>query len=226
MTNTKISVLAAAVLGLAWVAPVGAQPYVNGFSGGQANFLDINTAGGPVSLSTTQSEINSGQANEGWWSGTYPNTFGNANYFTGSPNGADWLNSYYIFNLGLLGGATATSATLVIDDTAHSGTPPFNLSFWDVSTPATTLLAYSTPTSTAIYNDLGSGIEYGSLAYNGSGTITVTLDQAALNAINSQGGYFAIGATLSPSASVPDSGMTLGLLGMCVSGLMALKRKL
>ena len=232
-TRNACVVLAVVGLGLGLAARVSAQPFVMGYTGDDLNYLNVTTGGGVVSLNTGESIIDPNHGlNQGWWSATYENTEANDNHFTGTPNGgADWLNSFYVFDLSYLAGAQATAATLVLNDNGEEGSPPFNLSFWDVTTPAATLVD-TDGTSAAIYNDLGSGIEYGSLSYGGgvtypgpSGTITVTLDAAALAAINADGGYFAIGATLTPSSAVPDGGMTLGLLGMCVTGLMGLKRK-
>ena len=136
-------------------------------------------------------------------------------------------NDFNAFDLSSLGGATVTSATLVLIEGDDSGTAPFNLSFWDVTTPLASLVN-TVGTSTAIYNDLGACIQYGSLAYGGGAlSIDVPLDSAALASINGggTGGYFAVGGTLTPSGSVPDAGTTLGLLGMSASCLFAFRRK-
>jgi len=234
-TRNAVVVLAVVALGLGLSARVSGQPYVMGFTSGDVNYLQVNTAGGVISLNTGQGQINPSSLNQGWWSATYVNSFGNDNHLTGSPdNGTDWLRSFYVFDTSSLGGLTATGATLILNDFVDfpgPGTPPYNLSFWDVTTPVATLVD-TVGNSAAIYNDLGSGIEYGSLSYGGvsglggyydEGTITVNLNEAALDAINgADGGYFAIGAAL----NVPDGGLTFGLLGMCATALFGLKRKI
>jgi hypothetical protein len=226
--KTISTVLAIVALSLGTIARVSAQPFVLGGTGDVADQLVVQTSGGPVTLDTSMGEINSDHGfNQGWWSGSEGNSLGNDNVFTGSDSG-DSLNDFNAFSLSSLNGATVLSATLVLVEGNDGGTAPFNLSFWDVTTPLATLVNID-GTSSAIYNDLGSGIEYGSLAYAGGAlTINVPLDAAALAAINGggTGGYFAVGGTLTPSSSsVPDAGTTLGLFGMSVSCLLALRRK-
>jgi hypothetical protein len=226
-TRNAVVVLAVVAVGLGLSARVSAQPYVMGHTGGDLNYLDVTIAGGSIiDLNTGQGQINAFGLNQGWWSPTAGNSLGNDNHVTGDVGGALY-NSFYVFDTSFLGNVQATGATLVLNDNYGDwGLPPFNLSFWDVTTPVGTLVD-TVGTSAAIYNDLGgsvSGIEYGSLAYGGGSTITVTLNKAAIEAINeSEGNYFAIGAHL--SSSVPDGGMTLGLLGMCATALFGLKRK-
>jgi len=223
-----VGILAIAALALGSVARVSAQPFVLGDTGLVPDELVVGTSSGSITLDTTQGEISSAHGlNQGWWSANFANAIGNDNVFIGYVAPNEKLNDFNVFDLSSLGGATATSATLVLPDIFDSGTPPFNLSFWDVTTPLATLVN-TVGTSAAIFTDLGSGIEYGSVAYGGGASeITVTLDAAALAAINAggTGGYFAVGGTLTPSSAVPDGGTTLGLLGMGVSVLLGLKRK-
>jgi hypothetical protein len=206
------------------ISAIQAEAQQGVFLGSQGNLSTLVTSQG--NLYTSDDEI-SGKLNQGWWSPTTINIPDNDNYFTGTYVGAQY-NDYFIFDLSLLSGPI-TSATLVLQDdmSPDSGTPPYNLTLWDVSTPIATL-NNTTGSSAAIYNDLGSGVEYGSASFGGyPNEAFITLDAAALAAINAQGsGYFAIGGTLSPSASVPDGGATLSLLGMGVASLLALRRKM
>jgi hypothetical protein len=221
MKTNRIVLLFAAVLGLCCLARVQAQPFVMGYSGSDENHLVVTTSLGTVTLST-------GGVNQGWWADGGEHDPGNTNHATGW-YGSTGYNSFYIFDPSLLVGP-ATGATLILNDyfpDADYGTPPFNLSFWDVTTSANTLLN-STGDSGQTYIDLGSGINYGSLSYGGGGTITVTLNGNAVNQINldeTSPSLFAVGVHLDSAGQVPDSGATFSLLGMGLTLLLGLRRR-
>lgn len=213
-----------ALTGLVFVASAAhAQPDIFGYSGG--------VPAATLTLSTNDGTVQLGDVANGWWSATYTNTPDNSNWFVGTfDGGADWLNDFFVFNLvgQLQQGQVVTGASISISDPSgpyggDSGTPPFNYSLWDVTTPIATL-EYTSGTNAAIYNDLGSGVEYGSTAYGGDAySVSLGLDAAAVTAINaaanSDSGNFAIGGTLSASAA-PDAASTAGLLGLSGAALL------
>jgi len=229
------------IIGLAFAILVVGTAHLHGQSvfGSSASQSDINVltldyANGDVEMvGTNDAEIRNGLDNQGWWSPTRANTASNTNYLTGVSNGYDF-NSFFVFALGNAydPDAQVVSATLSFVDPGNSGIPPAaDLSIWDVTTPIDTLVD-TVGTSQTIYNDLGSGILYGSTVVGASSTqnIQVNLDAAAIDAINNEfvgitqgdSDYFAFGASLTPAVSTPDSSSTAILLAL---GALALAWK-
>ena len=93
---------------------------------------------------------------EGWWSLTtgYPGT---KNTFTGW-DGSDSLRSFFVFDLSTYSGQVAAAA-LSLNLDGFWGVPSKEVCFYDVTTDATTL---TTPSgvNTAVYDDLGTGVNY------------------------------------------------------------------
>ncbi len=182
---------------------------------GIAALLGVGTPtyAGTVTLSTSDAAVVAqlGHPGEGWWSLDTPNILGNTNYSTGtSPNvspGVDFTyHSFFTFNLSdaALNGQTITSATLKLQAFIGSG---FNdgglISFFDVSTDVSVLNHTVGIAPLAIYNDLGSGVSYGTSAV-GSGqevkptdVLVFSLNNAAIADLNNATGHglFSIGAT-------------------------------
>lgn len=216
---------------LAAPALVHAQPFVMAYSGSDVNYLTLTTTAGTVTLNTADNEIIGDKLNQGWWSGTYGNSSFNTNHFTGTfDGGLDWLNSYYIFDLTALraSGGTVLGATLSLNDPNDGGSPPFQLSFYDITTDLG-VVDNNNGSSQSIFDDLGSGILYGTTLTNGVPTITANLDSSFIDAINgAQGQYIGVGATLNPSEpqSVPDGASTVTLLGAGLVAVAALRRRM
>jgi hypothetical protein len=175
----------------------------------------ILNGGTPINASNTGWYQNAGLSNE-------PN---GGNYITGlcSNCGGPIYRSLLVFNIPV--GIPITSATLNINTYTYDSTNPSELlTLWDVTTSLTTLEAGTGGISA--YNDLGSGVFYGSRVYTAADQNnfeTITLDAAAISAIQSDaGGSFAIGGALDVSSVVPEPS-TFALLAGALS-LIALYR--
>ena len=178
---------------------------------------------------TSTSPFNAGMNNSGWWSATSSNANKTDidNYIVGVSG--DMFNDFFTFSIPV-GIGTITSASLSAprggDGGASTAGVPFTYSLFDVSTSAAVLNA-NTGASAAIFNDLGSGVSYGSILVSNLTTpdpLVITLDAAAIAAINaSNGGFFSIGGTLTPS-SVPEPSSAL-LLASALLALAVWKRR-
>jgi hypothetical protein len=146
------------------------------------------------------SESASGPHNLGNWSATGINTSTNTNYAVGNSAGTEWRN-FFTFNLASLDltNQQIVSATLQLRKWWHYADASETVDFFDVSTPAD-VLNNNTGASVPIFNDLGSGASYGSVAVPRAGgtgdIISVSLNGAALSGITAAaGGYFSIGGS-------------------------------
>ena len=167
--------------------------------------------------------------NSGWWSVTEPNynkVFAD-NYIVGTA-AQDVLNNFFTFSIPV-GIGIITSASISAPRGGDGGQPstagvPFYYLLFDVSTPAVNLTSFI-GTSAAIFNDLGSGVSYGSILVTDltdPDPLVIPLDAAAIAAINSsKGSVFSIGGTLSP---VPEPGSAV-LVGSALLALRLARRK-
>jgi hypothetical protein len=156
-----------------------------------------------VTVSTFDSEFLPGTLNQGWRSDNPAVTAAwfNDNHYTGSDASATY-RSFYTFNLSGID-ETITQATLRIMRGVQSG--PLTLSFWDVTSPAYDVNNRSTYYP-SIFNDLGSGISYGSASVGNGDSgdyLSFTLNANALAALNAASGYLTIGITVdTPNAYI------------------------
>jgi hypothetical protein len=142
-------------------------------------------------FTTSQSTFDSGVRNQGWWSSTFFNVDSNDNYFVGE---AGALRNFFTFDLS--SACPASSVTLQLTRFEQSGPLPYSL--FDVTTPAETLNA-NDATSQAIYDDLGSGISFGTFPVADGGeadVLSFQLNAAGVAAFNAaRGGFFSIGGS-------------------------------
>ncbi|WP_373526502.1 PEP-CTERM sorting domain-containing protein [Nostoc sp.] len=137
-------------------------------------------------------------SNEGWWSASASNNNNNDNYLTGNSNPAN-LRSFFTFDLSALAGVS--SATLQVQRFEGSGNPTQTLVFFDVSTSADVLSQKVNNPNINIYNDLGSGKNYGTFNVNTFGDsdeiLSFVLNSDAIADINARSGqFFSIGGAL------------------------------
>lgn len=164
-----------------------------------------------IILSTSDASVVSqlGKAGQGWWSLDTPNILTNTNYTTGtSPNvspGVDFsYRSFFTFDLSnsAFQGQTITGATLRLQAFLGTGYGDGGLiSLFDVSTSASVLNHTVGIAPLAIWNDLGSGVNYGTgLAGSPSqpnDILSFQLSSAAIADLNDSigNGLFSIGAS-------------------------------
>ncbi len=133
-------------------------------------------------------------ADSGWYYRIGLHNPDNKNYIAGSTNPAinPTENNFFVFNLTGVSG-TITSAQLRLFSAQVTGAGTYSL--FDVSTPVSELSA-SQDLRVDIFNDLGSGVSYGSITLTPGDSetiIVIDLNAAAIAALQNNNGNFAIG---------------------------------
>lgn len=157
----------------------------------------------------------------GWYSGAEHDT-GNTNYIVSAPAPLDFdsegHNNWFAFDLSNLQGAF-TSATLTIF--GFTTTAPTTYVTYDFGGNIGALTGGTGGVSA--FNDLASGVSYGSFAYTSADNNvfrTLTLNAAALADINAAvGGQFAFGGTVGAGGSVVPEPATWAMMLMGFAGL-------
>ena len=136
----------------------------------------------------------------GWWDSTGSHTASNSNYLVGQVFPTQYRD-FFAFNLNAVN-VPILSAQLNVFNPSTGYSSPLSsdtYSLFDVSTPISSLEATGGG-QTSIFNDLGSGVSYGSQSIttaNNGGNVSITLNAAGVAALNSDlGGQFAVGGAL------------------------------
>lgn len=216
-TLTSVAIVA----GLFVSGPAKAQ-YAFGFSSYDGNeVLNLETTTGAVTLSTN--------GFQGWVSGTYENTIANTNYFVGSPDGSNFLNNYFAFQIGNAGIAPGSvlSATLSVSPFTITNVLTYRLG--DATSFVGSLPASGGfgGTSSELYAALGSGALFGSFAVNplefNGPALSFVLNSTAVADINADlsagDPYFGIGGTV--NATPLPSTWTMLIAGFAGLGFFA-----
>jgi hypothetical protein len=147
-------------------------------------------------FTTSQSPFTTGVRNQGWWSPTIQNFDGNDNYIVQET----FFRNFFSFDLS--SACQAVGVTLAL--TRFDQTAPITYSLFDVSTPAPVLNA-NNGTSQAIYDDLGTGVGFGSFPVAlgpPDEVLRFPLNRAGVAAFNAaRGGFFSIGGSSSGAGS-------------------------
>ncbi|HVX60745.1 MAG TPA: pre-peptidase C-terminal domain-containing protein, partial [Pirellulales bacterium] len=128
----------------------------------------------------------------GFWMNTGHHNSLNKNYLTGQFYGNEYRD-FFVFGLPATNEPIVAAQLEVLNPLYVSSDPTETYSLFDVSTPIDQLRA-SGDGQTAIFNDLGSGVAYGSQTVSAADNqryITVSLDPAGLAYLNSHQGQLA-----------------------------------
>jgi hypothetical protein len=202
------------------------DPYAFGFSGNVAQTLTLTLSDSSTLTLDTSGPLATSGLDQGWYDNTGLHESSNSNYIVG-PLSLDYHN-YFTFALPTLGaGLSVTGATLNLF-TYDVEPPGYNPTYtlYDVSTSAATLNADQSG-AVGIYNDLGSGTQYGSYVITTSSvTINIGLDGAAIAGINAGlGNYFSIGGSVDTPSVVTPEPSTLAIAGLGGLGLVFYARR-
>jgi hypothetical protein len=155
----------------------------------------------------------------GWYDNTGFHNPGNPNYVVGD-TGVGVVRNFFVFDLSSVVQPIA-SAKLALFVPSESAGPGYNspdasenYELHDVATPLATLLGGTG--GVAAHTDLGSGVVYGSRTMTATdmGTIVeITLNPAAIAALDAATGFIAIGGSLTTLDGVSNSEFTFGSSG-------------
>jgi hypothetical protein len=194
-----------------------------------SNSLTLSILGGPdVILSTADSEFDIGVFNQGWWSWDETrrsNTDDNDNYAAGGIT-----NNFFTFDISDIS-SPVTSAVFNVTravGVSDSGYTYFEYNMFDVITDAETLNS-NNGVSQVIYDDLGSGVHYGSFDITVAGDPTeilmLQLNEAFISDINTAilgtDQYFSIGG----QRSIVPIPAAVWLFGSGLIGLIGVARR-
>lgn len=187
------------------------------FSGSQA------TSDNGLNIATTAGNLFVPVSSSGWWEGGRGfHLESNSNYFVSETDVGNY-NNFFIFDLSDVSGSIL-SASLTLQ--TYEVSPNYlTYSLFDITSPLADVRADGYNLS--IYNDLMSGVNYGSSTYSPADTYqvrSITLNDAGIGALNAaRGGEFGIGGAV---ASIPEPQTYAMLLaGLGVIGWVGHRRQ-
>ncbi|PXW89665.1 putative secreted protein with PEP-CTERM sorting signal/MYXO-CTERM domain-containing protein [Nitrosomonas sp. Nm84] len=217
---------AVSIIGISLSGSAVADLYVYGHSSlNSSNSLNITTSSGDFFVPITDS---------GWWTSDFGHDASNKNYFAGHGSTATTgnHNNYFTFDLsGISGTITSASFNLFTYTVAGSSV---DYQLFDVTSPLSEV--HATGTNAAVYDDLMTGVSYGSFIYNSSDSNefrSILLNADGISALNSAiGGEFGIGGTITggiegpspPQIPEPET-YAMWLAGLGLLGFLRYRRK-
>lgn len=159
----------------------------------------------------------------GWFRSDGLHTAGQNNTFTGTFGGNSY-RSFYSFDVNNVGGNWSQATLNLTVDLYYNGDASETVQVFAVSSPAATVSAGHTIGSgsgLAVYNDLGSGVSYGTATVtngNVGGTVSFVLNAAAIADINAARGGQWIFALVHTTGNGGNQGVRFGTNGTWDAG--------
>jgi hypothetical protein len=225
----KLKTALAVAAGLCVASPAYAvDNYLFGFSPYGVQTLTIN---GTTVLNATET---------GWIRSDGEHLSANQNYLVGDCEAACFTsqfsyNDYFVFDLSNISGPITSAVLSIGNGNGYEAGALSTYSLFDVVSAISSLdveRSPGDPTGQALFNDLQSGVLYGSRSITSvtqNSQVDTTLNASALAALNTaRGSLFAIGGTLRPGTEIPGSVPEPGTWAMMLLGFggigMALRR--
>ncbi|WP_160827580.1 PEP-CTERM sorting domain-containing protein [Nitrosomonas sp. JL21] len=194
--NLKIKLACAlSIIGISFSEFAIADLYIFGNSSfSRDNGLNITTSTGDFFVSNSDS---------GWWASSAGHDAENDNYIAGKCCDIANHNNFFTFDLSAVSGnVISASLTLYSYDVIGSS---IEYQLFDITSPLTDVR--TSGTNVSVYNDLMSGLSYGTFMYNPSDsdqTRTLVLNSNGISDLNDAiGGGFGIGGTITGGVEMP-----------------------
>jgi hypothetical protein len=150
----------------------------------------------------------------GWYSSDGFHDPSNTNYIAGDftdPTGSHEHRNFFVFDLSSIAKPIASATLTLLDPLYVSDDPSENYELHDVVTPIPSLIAGTG--GLAAFNDLGSGVVYGSRTMTAAdkGTVVnIPLNSSAIDAMNNATGPFAMGGSITTLDSITSDEFAFG----------------